>query len=108
MENVETSVADGAPPMPDEERSLRTRFAVTSIAVGVLMMTQGIWSLWSHHNREINNAVVAQVRADIDTRITETKAVIAEAEQLNQKTADLNARAAKIEETLRGKKSLPK
>ncbi|HEX4415453.1 MAG TPA: hypothetical protein VH107_17610 [Lacipirellulaceae bacterium] len=98
----------GEPPMSEEERRLRTRFGIAGILAGVLMMANGLWSIWSIHARGVNQGVLEQLQTEIDSRLAATKTVLTETEHLNQQASELNGRAAKIEATLRDAKNQKK
>jgi hypothetical protein len=84
----------------EQDQVLRTRFAITTIATGVLIIANGVWGMASIYHRDAEEEVLAKQNAEIDARIDEAKAVLAEVEQVRKQTGDVNARAAKIEAAL--------
>jgi hypothetical protein len=97
--------------MSDEanpDRALQMRIRLTALLFGVLMIINGVWMIASTRNRSADDEVLEQQNVEIDSRLTETKSILADVKQLRQQANDLNERAAKIEATLGGSNSKSK
>ena len=89
----------------EQDRALRTRFGLTAIVLGVLIVTNAVWGLISTRSRSAEDEALNQQNAEIDSRLTQTKSILDDVKRLRQKTSDLNERAVKIEATLDGSSS---